>query len=189
MKILLKTSFTLLFLLVSSQMIYAQKACCVKNGKSITNCASAAKKSVKNSAKVCCASTAKKSVKNSAKVCCASAPKETTSGCTPSNCRGAKTKFGEAKVISTLRLELIELKAKMEHHKQLKFSDAAISVHDIIGETDDESLKIVANHVAIIESEITTLTEHHIKTSELAQNKAVQVKQLREKISMLSNLL
>lgn len=84
--------------------------------------------------------------------CCASAPKETTSGCTPSNCRGAKTKFGEAKVISDLREKLYALKADMEKSEKVKFPERSFSVHGIIGETDIESLNIIASEVKIIES-------------------------------------
>ena len=42
---------------------------------------------------------------------------EATSGCAPSSCRGAQTKFGEAKVITSLRNTLIALKSDMEVHK------------------------------------------------------------------------
>ena len=79
------------------------------------------------------------------KACCPQPAKESTSGCTPSNCRGEKTKFGEAKVISNLRKDLIALKAKMENYKTHTFSNKAITVHGIVGESDEESITIIKN--------------------------------------------
>lgn len=150
------------------QISHAQKACCAK-GTSKSNCAKEA------SADVACCSTAGK--------------KQTTSGCTPSNCRGAKTKYGEAKVISELRLNLIALKAKMEKHERLEFSQEAISVHDIIGDTDDQSLEIVTEQVALIQSEIMRLTDAELPDPELSTNKALKVKQLSDLIIAFDKVL
>ena len=117
MKAVLNCLMLLGFMALIPQGTYAQKPCCPKGDKSEIAC-----KNEADIAKACCSSTAQK---------------ESTSGCTPSNCKGAKTKFGEAKVISALRAELISLKALMEEHDKLKFSENAISVHGIIGETDE----------------------------------------------------
>ena len=77
------------------------------------------------------------------------------SGCTPSACRGAKTKFGEAKVISDLRLSLIDLKSRMEKYTDVNFSARSYDIHNIVGETDEESLEIIGKEIAIMEQELT----------------------------------
>ena len=118
-----------------------------------------------------------------------STAKETTSGCTPSNCRGAKTKFGEAHVISNLRLNLVSLKAKLEGHSNYSFSENAISVHNIIGETDEHSLAIITDHVALIESEVLHITKSELQLVEWSDNKAIKVKQLDERIKALNKLI
>lgn len=152
-----------------AQISYAQKACCSKT----------------SSEKSCC----KPGDKNSKACCSTTGISESTSGCTPSNCRGAKTKFGEAKVISNLRLELIALKAKMENHDKLDFSESAISVHDIIGETDEQSLNIIAEHVSIIQSELITLTKRELPVTQWSENKAKKVQQLNEQIVAMKSVL
>lgn len=82
--------------------------------------------------------------KKDAKASCGTAAtNETTSGCLPSSCRGAKTKFGEAKVISNLRGDLVALKTKMEKSTTPRFDASSYDIHGIVGETDDESLQII----------------------------------------------
>jgi len=134
--------------------------------------------------------------------CCASAqPKdktacgskvsgESTSGCTPSNCRGAKTKFGEAKVISALRADLIGLKAVMEKSENPKFEKRSYGIHGIVGETDDESLTIIKNEIILIEKAIkdnfqnTTLSEFVFPES-----KSKQVQYLDQRMAHLKKYL
>lgn len=152
---------------------YAQTACCAKGSKEQMKCATADGDTKATASKACCAPSAK----------------ATTSGCTPSNCRGAKTKFGEAKVISELRLNLVALKAKMEKHEDHSFSAAAISVHDIIGASDEESLQIVAEQVSIIEPEILAVSSEQLPALTASDNKAIQVKHLRERITALTEML
>jgi len=168
MKILLNCIFCMTIVIFAIGSANAQKACCAKGSKASIACQEKSK---------------------ATKACCSSDKKLTTSGCTPSNCRGAKTKFGEAKVISNLRLELVALKAKMETHKKLKFSDDAISVHNIIGETDEQSMVIVEKHVALITSEVTSLSNVKLPEIVWSDNKAIKVKQLNERITALDNLL
>ena len=161
--------FTFLsFLLFFTTAAFSQAKCCAKGSKEAIACNAKATKAV-----ACCATTN---------------AKETTSGCTPSNCRGAKTKFGEAKVISELRLQLVALKAKMESHN-LNFSEQSISVHDIIGESDQESLEIVAEHLGMMEMEILSQTDNNLPVVEWSERKALKVKQLNDRITELSNLL
>lgn len=157
----------ILLLFVGLNNLTAQKACCSTSNADKINC----------------------ETKSEDKACCATTAAESTSGCTPSNCRGAKTKFGEAKVISELRASLIALKAKMEKHEQLAFSEEAISIHNIIGETDEESLQIVHSHVEVIEEEVQKLMNKSIPNMEASANKAKQVMQLQERISNLTQLL
>lgn len=136
-----------------------------------------------------CATPISDAQRGDQKSCCTKNVKETTSGCTPSNCRGAKTKFGEAKVITKLRQNLINLKAKMENYNAFEFSNKAITVHGIVGETDNESLDIISNHLTVIELEIYSLIKQEIPKVEPAKNKAVQVKQLGDRISTISEFL
>lgn len=122
--------------------------------------------------------------------CCATAPKETTSGCTPSNCRGSKTKFGEAKVISDLRLQLFGLKAAMEKSEDTKFSERSYSVHGIIGETDSESLNIIADEVKVIETAFENAKIAFQNTdAETPESSAKLVRHLSSRITYLNSLL
>ena len=111
------------------------------------------------------------------------------SGCTPSACRGAKTKFGEAKVISELRLSLIDLKSKMESHKAITFNPRSYSVHGIIGKSDDESLQIIRDEIAIMEKEITDKSQVQFPTIEFPENKAKLVSVLRSRMETLEKAL
>ncbi|MEM7381461.1 MAG: hypothetical protein AAF361_09745 [Bacteroidota bacterium] len=111
------------------------------------------------------------------------------SGCTPSACRGAKTKFGEAKVISDLRLSLIDLKSKMENHSNINFNPRSYDIHGIIGETDDESLQIIKKEIEIIERELIQKLKMQFTELEYPENKAKQVSLLRTKLTDLAKLL
>lgn len=120
--------------------------------------------------------------------CCA-ATAETTSGCTPSNCRGATTKFGEAKVITELRTNLIELKAEMEKSESLKFDARSFDIHGIVGESDEESLDIIVKEVKIVEEELSEKLDFNPEAFELPDNSAKQVAYLDERIEELKELL
>lgn len=110
-------------------------------------------------------------------------------GCTPSACRGAKTKFGEAKAISDLRLSLIALKSKMERHSTINFNPRSYDVHGIVGETDDQSLLIIKNEIEIIEKELIQKLNVQFPDNEFPTNKAKQVAALRAKLSILGKAL
>lgn len=120
--------------------------------------------------------------------CCA-ATAETTSGCTPSNCRGAQTKFGEAKVISDLRINLIELKAELEKSEDVAFDPRSYDIHDIIGESDDESLEKIVTEVKIVEEEIVDKLNQKLAVFELPENKAKQIQYLNGRIESLQEVL
>lgn len=114
---------------------------------------------------------------------------ESTSGCKPSSCRGAKTKFGEAKVISTLRTHLIALKAEMEASKTPKFEERSFDIHDIVGETDEESLGIIIREVKLMENDFSNKTSFRPLIFSLPENKAKQVKYLENRIAVLKGFL
>lgn len=120
--------------------------------------------------------------------CCA-AVAESTSGCTPSNCRGAKTKFGEAKVISDLRINLIDLKSELEKSETVEFNPRSYDIHDIIGNTDDESLEIIVNEVKIVEEELVNKLNQQFASFELPDNKAKQIQYLNSRIESLQEAL
>lgn len=123
--------------------------------------------------------------------CCASNAKEaeSTSGCSPSSCRGAQTKFGEAKVITTLRRNLIALKANLETYKTLEFEERTYSVHALIGETDEESLQIITKEVQLIEDAFSENLDATLASFELPEQKAKQVQYLQTRIQHLQGLL
>lgn len=112
-----------------------------------------------------------------------------TSGCTPSNCRGAKTKFGEAKVITDLRLNLIELKAEMEKSESPNFEAKSYDIHGIVGDSDKESLDILVKEVQIVEEELSNKLNFNPAQFELPDNSAKQVAYLDERIDELKELL
>ena len=123
--------------------------------------------------------------------CCTSKAKvaESTSGCTPSNCRGAQTKFGEAKVITTLRGDLIALKANLETYETVDFEERIYSVHALVGETDEESLQIITKEVQLIERAFTENLNETLVSFELPEQKAKQVQYLQTRIQQLRQLL
>jgi len=112
-----------------------------------------------------------------------------TSGCTPSNCRGAKTKFGEAKVISDLRVDLIELKAELEKSETVAFDQRSYDIHGIVGDSDDESLEIIVEEVKIVEEEIIEKLDQQLAAFELPENKAKQIQYLHGRIESLHEVL
>ena len=112
-----------------------------------------------------------------------------TSGCTPSACRGAKTKFGEAKVISQLRLDLIDLKGEMETSKDPSFAERSYDINGIIGNTDAESIEIIINEVKIIEDEFAEKLNYEATAFELPDNKAKQIDFLSTRIQTLKKLI
>lgn len=135
----------------------------------------------------CCSSTAKKDkTQEKPKT---EVTKLATSGCSPSGCRGAKTKMGEAKVISNLRLNLIDLKAEMETSKQPKFDARSYDIHDIIGKTDDESLKLIIKEIKIVESAFNKELNYSAEAFQLPKNKAKQIKYLTDRIKTLKDVL
>ncbi len=77
----------------------------------------------------------------------------------------------------------------MENHPKYQFTNEAITVHDIVGETDDESLMIVSKHVTVIQSEILDQSKQKLPVIKDSENKAIQVKQLNNRIADLSQIL
>ena len=164
-KKLLFAGSLLLGLLLSPDM-YAQTACCSSSKQAQVACK-------KEGEKAACAPSAK-----------------TTSGCTPSACRGAKTKFGEAKVISNLRLNLIALKADMEKSTDPEFEPRAYDIHGIVGESDDQSLQIISDEVQLIEEAFAQkMSFQPLASFDLPESKARQVRYLNDRIKELQKLL
>lgn len=112
-----------------------------------------------------------------------------TPGCTPSACRGAQTKFGEAKVISDLRKQLIDLKSQLEVSVIHTFDERTYSVHGLLGETDEESLQIITKEVKIIENAFSKLMDTQFPAIDAAENKAKTVQALKLRIEQLQGLL
>lgn len=135
----------------------------------------------------CCAQDAKKD----SAACCSKDAKATasTSGCTPSNCRGAQTKFGEAKVITDLRSELIALKAAMEKSATPKFDARSYDIHGIVGEDDAESMKIIVDELQIVENAFAAVTDYKAGPLQLPENKAKQIVYLKQRLKSLSTSL
>lgn len=132
-----------------------------------------------------------KTDKDGKKIACETSAKKSdaTSGCAPSACRGSKTKFGEAKVISNLRLNLIALKAEIEKSKKPSFDSRTYDIHGIVGKTDDESIQIIAKEVKIIEKVFSSKLNHKVLAFSLPENKAKQVSYLDHRIKDLKNTL
>ncbi len=158
-------------LIASGSHMYAQSSCCTSSNKLEANCETNQNQSTAQNA------------------CCAKTTEETTSGCTPSSCRGAQTKFGEAKVITDLRTKLVALKSKMETYKPHKFSNNAITMHGIVGESDEESLDIIYKHLMNMESEIYPSKKQKLPKKLQPKSKADRVKLLDQRITEASKLL
>lgn len=164
MKFHLKGAFltmALLFSTLLSTEALAQTSCCTKGAT--------AKKTA------CCSSS--------------SAANTQTSGCSPSSCRGAKTKFGEAKVITALRGNLIELKAEMEKTKKVSFDAKSYDIHGIVGDSDSESLQIIIKEVKVVEKAFAQKLNYKTPQFILPENKAKQVQYLNTRIDKLQGLL
>lgn len=132
----------------------------------------------------CCDEKKDKAACNTEKVA-----EESTSGCLPSSCRGAKTKFGEAKVISSLRENLIGLKAQMEQSKTPTFAQRSYDIHGIVGENEEKSLQIIVRELKLIEKEFASKTKFKTSTFKLPSNKAKQVAYLDNRIKELKAYL
>ena len=135
----------------------------------------------------CCSKA--KATKTTACCSSSSASNAKTSGCSPSACRGEQTKFGEAKVITSLRNELIALKADMETSDRPSFDARSYDIHGIVGETDNESLEIIVREVQLIERSFTAKLNHPFASFNLPGNKAKQVQYLNGRIETLQRLL
>ena len=114
---------------------------------------------------------------------------EDTSGCAPSSCRGSQTKFGEAKTITLLRQDLVALKTKMEQSLNPKFSPRSYDVHGIVGNSDDQSLQLIATEVDIIEAEFVDKTPYTTALVMPKSNKAKQLQHLKKTIANLHKAL
>nr|WP_299344894.1 hypothetical protein [Allomuricauda sp.] len=111
---------------------------------------------------------------------------ETTPGCQPSSCRGQQTKFKEAKVISDLRNELVHLKSRLQQEKpSLKVSSGS----NLIGETDEESLKLIFDEVQFLQDAVSENLNLNLGKLEYSLNAAKTVQKLRERIEELTKLL
>ncbi|WP_420399697.1 hypothetical protein [Flagellimonas sp.] len=163
MKLSFKSIFFSALLMLMSHMVFAQSNC------------STADTNGEKSAKSC-----------ESKVATAG---ESTSGCSPTACRGAKTKFGEAKVISTLRLDLIDLKVGMEQSVVHGFDAQSYDIHGIIGKNDEESLNIIIKEVKVVEKEIAEKLNKRLAEFQLPENKAKQIQYLSNRIKGLKALL
>ncbi|CAL2080594.1 hypothetical protein [Tenacibaculum sp. 190524A02b] len=175
MKLKLKTlavTVVTAIIMLFSKNINAQSSCC--SGEKNNKIACATKN--KNGEKTSSCNTSAKAI-------------ESTSGCSPSSCRGAKTKFGEAKVISNLRTNLIALKAKMEKSKTTKFNARSYDIHGIVGETDDQSLQIIVKEIKLMEKEFSNKTKFKPLAFTMPKNKAKQITYLQSRIDRLKKIL
>lgn len=152
-----------------------------------TNAQSTCGDEEKHDEKTC--NTEHKEDEKSASSATASKADESTSGCSPSSCRGAKTKFGEAKVISSLRTNLVALKVEMEKSKTTKFDARSYDIHGIVGETDNESLQIIVREVKLMEREFANKTKFNLLAFALPDNKAKQITYLESRIEGLKKFL
>ena len=171
LKPLLFTTLLGLFLLLGTTT-YAQTSCCAGDGHDKASCTTDHGKGDKTS----CTTTAV-------------ADKQLTSGCSPSACRGAKTKYGEAKVITKLRTDLISLKADMEKSKNPSFDAKSYNIHGIVGQTDDESLEIIAKEIRKVEKAFAERTDYRTVQFSLPENKAKKILYLNQRIQALKGHL
>lgn len=119
--------------------------------------------------------------------CCSTAT-ASTSGCTPSNCKGAQTKFGEAKVITDLREDLIAIKAEMESSTTPTFDPKTYDIHGIVGGSDDESLEIIVEHLRLVENALSDKLEFEPAAWVMPDNRAKQVAYLGSRMQELKQL-
>ncbi|MEM7085216.1 MAG: hypothetical protein AAF489_03490 [Bacteroidota bacterium] len=172
-KPLIFTALTGLFLLLGSNT-YAQTSCCSGESHDKASCTADHGKGVKDKSSCSTASVAST---------------ESTSGCSPKSCRGAKTKFGEAMVITNLRSELIALKADMEKSTNPSFDAKSYDIHGIVGENDDQSLDIIVREVKIVEQAFAQKLNYSAPTFDLPESKAKKVQYLSSRIESLKGLL
>jgi len=192
-----KTLFIFSLLLIASVVqVNAQTKCCSSKKGATADakaCGTASNTATADASKTaCCASKSSGAVETLKAFFTSnsnSTEAETTSGCNPSSCRGAKTKFGEAKVVSNLRLNLIELKGEMETYKKVEFPQRSYDIHGIVGETDEESLAIIEKEVKIVEALFVEKFNLKLATNEIPTNKAKKVKYLSERIDLFKNTL
>ena len=59
-------------------------------------------------------------------------------GCVPSSCRGGQTKFGEAKVITDLRSQLIIVKSRMKLSPAVEFSPRSYIIMEEVERIENE---------------------------------------------------
>ena len=115
--------------------------------------------------------------------------KQENSGCVPSSCRGAKTKFGEAKVITDLRSQLIVLKSRMKLSSSTEFSPRSYDQENIVGQTDDESLAIIIKEVKLIEGEFYSKLGTSFQEFELPNGKAKQARYVKKRLDYLLTVI
>ncbi len=106
---------------------------------------------------------------------------ESTVGCKPSSCRGAQTKFSEAKVLTDLRNDLVSLKSTLH--------EGAIEMQDLVGESDTESLELMAREIQSLEAFFSTKFDTTFPRFVLPQNRAKQVSFLKGRLQGLQKLL
>ena len=106
---------------------------------------------------------------------------ESTVGCKPSSCRGAQTKFNEAQVLTDLRNDLVSLKSTLH--------DGAIETQGLVGESDAESLELMAREIQSLEAFFSTKFNTTFPRFVLPENKAKQVSFLKGRLQGLQKLL
>ena len=77
----------------------------------------------------------------------------------------------------------------MEKSSDTSFDKRSYDIHGIIGESDDESLKIILKEVQIIEEEFADKLSHETTALALPDHKAKQIAYLNERIEDLKELL
>ncbi len=133
--------------------------------------------------------TAQESKDKKSTSCSTEIAAEKTSGCLPSSCRGAQTKFGEAKVISELRDQLIALKAMMEASTSPSFDADSYTIGKVTGETDEESIELLTEEIRRAELAIEAKLPYKPTAFQLPENKAQQVAYLESRVSALKEVL
>ena len=111
------------------------------------------------------------------------------SGCNPSSCRGSKTEFGEAKVISSLRSKLLTLTKAMEASKSPKFEKRSNTTGDAMADSDDQRLETIIKEIRRIEEEVSSKTNYKPSAFLLPKNKAQRVRYLDQRIESIKKYL
>ena len=110
-------------------------------------------------------------------------------GCVPSSCRGGQTKFGEAKVITDLRSQLIIVKSRMKLSPAVEFSPRSYDQENIVGETDDESLAIIMEEVERIENEFYSKLGTSFQKFDPPNSKAKQARYIKKRLDYLLTVI